>query len=168
MSKEGKKWNKGNVKKDHSTRCAQHQLPPASYSSTAVVTVVPSQYSTHPSRSKVLMTVLNWGILTSDPSQLALRTLDDTAFPAPAGYSMWKTGLPAAMKGWKSAHSSLATHSSLTENCTTGRTSSTMDPAFLSPTAMLWLAASAARNLTKSTESDSLRLRPLSLSCQHR
>jgi hypothetical protein len=39
-----------------------------------------------------------------------------------------------------------------------------MDPAFFRPMARLWLAASAARNLMKSTESDSRRLRPLSLS----
>lgn len=121
-------------------RCRLRPSSPT-VSSTALVFTLRSQYSTHPSRSIFFKTVLNPWLLFESPS--SAQNLFTTSplnpavtiepSPAPSGYSIWKTGLPALMKDWKVLHSLYLTHCSLTEKCTTPRTAGIMVPAFLSP-----------------------------------
>lgn len=76
-----------------------HSFPPPPDETMAVVSIFPSQYSTHPSKSRFFSTVLNPPFPLSDPSvsQYVLLTSSRSFCPALSGYSMWKTGFPASM-----------------------------------------------------------------------
>jgi hypothetical protein len=127
-----------------------------------------SQYSTQPSRSMDLITVLKFSLPSPSPvvEHMSLAILMAT-LGVSFGYSMWNTGLPAWTIGANVAHSLYWTHCSLTEKCTTEVRFVRTSPAFFRPMERFRATASDDRNCTKDIVSDCVKPSPFLLFCSN-